>query len=145
MPHKRRGEYKTRCDRMTLDMPEVEEYIVFRSTFKKDRSDNEKTQRQYAKNHGISEQALCKNYLSIEGIEQEITKRKINHLLEIAENGLKENAEGAIEVIDGPKGKTIIHKAPDTAACKAIYEIFGGFKPNGDVDRLLAEMAKSFK
>lgn len=145
MVRKRRKNTEPRSDKLTLADDKVKDFLDFQSTFKSDRPDNEKTLEQYAQNHNISKQALCQNYLPIEGFESEVTKRKVRHLLEIAENGLKINAEGATEEMDGPKGHTTIHKAPDTAACKAIYEIFGGFKPNGDVDKLLAEMAKAIK
>lgn len=142
MPLIRPGKNK---GRLTLSHEKVKEFLKFRSTFFSERPEGEKTQDEYAKNHNISPQALHDNYLSIPGFSEEVSKIKAEKLILAAENGFKVLADGATEIIKGPRGVTIIKKAPDTAACKAIYEIFGGFKPNADVDRLLGEIAKAIK
>ena len=141
--------------RLTLKDEKVEEFLKFYSTSKYLRDKDEKTLKQYAINHEISEQALCQDYLTIEGFKEEVWRRKVEKFISIAESGLSQRAEGMEieEVRKNPKeGITYIKKelAPDPSACEILLKYAGALtdeiKHIGEIDaNLVISIIKKYK
>lgn len=140
---KTKKDRKTRKDKKELNHPDVQSFLDFRSTLYIERPEEEKNDTAYRKNHNIASHETTDKYSEVPGFEAEVTRRLIKRLLELAQQGLAQNAVDVVEVIDGPKGRTEIHRGPETNACKAIYEIFGDFKPNAGLNELAKAIGKA--
>ena len=141
--------------KLTLKDKKVEEFLVFQSTPKYKRPENEKTLAEYAKNHSISPQALCQNYLTIAGFKEEVWKRKKDLFIRVAESGLLQRAEGVKIEEERSGGKdgniyTVKELAPDASACEVLLKYSGvlteKMEVSGSIDaNLVMETIKKHK